>query len=377
MRSVPVILFLVCLSVSRAQIASDHRPAAKSFTISVEQPAYAGEPIWVHGIARRGWQNCYRLELQFNGKPVPRWSVKPLFLGGVYTGPRSFIDQSGPDCFPTLVSSPPGDRLPLHVWYQIRQPGLYAVRWVSQRFDAKDRKTISVSSSWATFTVIESTAASRERWLNRLLANPPANADVIRVGYIPSLVAAAPDERALQAIADHLQSSDSYVASTAAEALAYFPETRVKAAIFALILKRGPTDFLAHLVSWNTFELDSNTDQRAQMTRSCFPYLNSADPAKASAAIEMILFNVYGGNHSSPTDPKLIAEADDEVLKAAPKIAAAKLDDPERELVLYMRSMDHSEGHLALMRIAHSNSAASGLAHSALLINRDPDANLR
>jgi hypothetical protein len=85
---------------------------------------------------------------------------------------------------------------------------------VSEWSDVKDGRsvTVSVNSEWTTFTVLQSTAAERERWLSRLLARPPADTELLLGDYIHSLVAATPDERALQAIAAQIYSSNQAVA---------------------------------------------------------------------------------------------------------------------------------------------------------------------
>jgi hypothetical protein len=68
----------------------------------------------------------------------------------------------------------------------------------------------------------------------------------LAIDYIPSLVAATPDERALHSLVALLYSSD-YAASVAAEALAFFPEDRVRAVINELIEKKGQRTLLLTL----------------------------------------------------------------------------------------------------------------------------------
>ncbi|HZB89297.1 MAG TPA: hypothetical protein VE291_11600 [Terracidiphilus sp.] len=47
MRAAPLFFFLICLSSCAAQ-ASDSPKSPKPFLISVDQPAFLGEPIWVN-----------------------------------------------------------------------------------------------------------------------------------------------------------------------------------------------------------------------------------------------------------------------------------------------------------------------------------------
>jgi hypothetical protein len=280
------------------------------------------------------------------------------------------------DCERAAIYNPsPGKRLPLHIWFDIHQPGRYALRWNYEwpQFEGNKPVTKRVSSAWITFTVQAPRAEDREKWLRSLVAHPDQSAVDLLSNYIPSLVAAAPDERALHAIAAQLCPFDQ-AAAMAAEALAFFPEDHVRAAIFDLIQKQGPTDFLAHLVSYNAFGIHANRDERAQMTQTCFGYLRSSDPAKAAAAIEMILFNVHD-DRPPAMDPKLVAQADDEVLNAAADIAGTGREDPQRELVLYMRCIKSPEGRRRLVSMAHSEGAASDIANTALIFDHAPEAN--
>src|SRR5215472_10727594 len=342
MRVAPLLLALFCVPLS-AQVLESIK-AVKPFPIAVGQPALIGEPIWVKDITPGSTRypylggDCIRLELLFDGKPVSPWPLKPVFTGGS-GGSRSIVNMIAAGCVRTGLFYPAsGMRLPLHIWFHIQQPGRYALRWTyvwSELNDGK-RGTKQVSSEWTTFTVQTPSSEDHEKWFRRLLEHPPVNATDLAIDYIPTLVAAAPDERALHSLAALLYSSDYAASSVAAEALAFFPEDRVRAAIYQLIQKKGPTNFVAHLVSWNSLGLGTDANQRAEMTRTCFAYLRSSDPQKAAAAIEMIGFNVRGKN-PTPTNPNLIALADNEVLNAAEEIAGTGFADAQRELILYMR----------------------------------------
>lgn len=381
MRAVPLFLLLFTISLSIAQAPESHRPR-KPFLISVDQPAFIGEPIWVNERTRptpysQVGGECNRLELLYDGKPVPRRTVRPVFVGMPWDGAFSPISRmTSPDCIRAAIYNPsPGKRLPLHIWFDIQRPGRYALRWNYEwpQFEGNKPVTKRVSSAWITFNVQPSNPEDREKWLRHLFVDPNQSFVDLLGDYIPSLVAAAPDESALHGIAAQLYSNDQ-VAELAAEALAFFPEGHVRAAIFELIQKRGPTDFLAHLVSYNAFGLYADQDKRAQMTQTCFRYLRASDSWTAAAAIEMIRFNVHD-DRQPLKDQKLIALADKEVLGAAPDIAAAGQENPDRELILYMRSIDRVEGHQLLIQMAHSSSTAADLANTALLLDHAPETN--
>jgi hypothetical protein len=219
-------------SVCAAQVPSRPKVTLLPFTATVDQPAYTGEPIWVRTEPRAnirypfrasiGDFGCNRLELLHDGKPV---QPRPLMPWG---------DGSGILCGSAAPPNAPENRLPLHVWYPLQQPGIYAVRWVYEvpDFNSGKMKMDSISSTWTTFRVLQATPAEREARLNRLLASTPTDAGLLAGAYIPSLVAAAPDQRSLRAIATQLYSSNQVVAQLAASALQFFPKITVNEVIF-------------------------------------------------------------------------------------------------------------------------------------------------
>jgi len=243
MRVAPLFLFLFCLSLSGAQAPESHRPL-RPFLISVDQPAFIGEPIWVNERTRPTPYSyvggeCNRMELLYDGKPVPRRTVKPVSVGGGDSTPWSISGMNASDCLQTAIYNPsPGKRLPLHIWFNIQQPGRYALRWNYEwpEFQGNKPVTKRVSSALITFTVRQPSAEDREKWLRTLVARPDQSSVDLLSDYIPSLVAAAPDERALHVIAVQLYSFDQ-AAAMAAEALAFFPEDHVRDAIHLRRLK--------------------------------------------------------------------------------------------------------------------------------------------
>ncbi|HLY41966.1 MAG TPA: hypothetical protein VKR52_12185 [Terracidiphilus sp.] len=375
LRAAPLLIFLSWVPFVGAQTPESHGPQ-KPFLISVDQPAFVGEPIWVNEKTRPTPYSyvggeCNRLELLYDGKPVPPWPVKPAFVGGGSAGPVSV----NLDCHRSALYNPsPGKRLPLHIWFHIQQPGRYAVRWSYEwpTFESDKNLTKRVSSPWITFTVQQTRTEDREKWLRSLLAQPDQSSVDLLSRYIPSLVAAAPDERALHAMAARLTSFDR-AAAMAADALAFFPQDRVKAAIYQLIQKQGPTDLLAHLVAQDSFGLNDDANQRNQMARACFGYLHSSDPEKIAAALEMILFDVHA-KIPTPADPGLVEQADDEVLNAAADIAGTGRENPQRELILYMRGITNPEKRRQLIAMAHSAGPASDIANTALIFDHAPEA---
>jgi hypothetical protein len=178
-------------------------------------------------------------------------------------------------------------------------------------------------------------------------------------------LAAAPDERALRAIAAQLYSPNQVVARLAASTLQLFPESEVKEVIADLFRNRGPADELAYVVSAESF-----LDQRMSIARTCVEQLQVADPLQSAAAIKTLRFLAHTGE--APADANLTALADHEVLKAAPAIVAAGLDGPQRELALYLGSLKSLEAHLLLSEIAFANGSAAEQARISLTWNPEP-----
>ena len=205
----------------------------KPFAITVDQPAYIGEPIWIHAPASKYFIRypfspyiddigCNRVELRYEGRPVMPWVLpgEPRMGEGILCG-------SG------APAHSPEERLPLHVIFPILKPGHYSVRWVIQQPNFQRATNMNegllkdcADSGSTSFTVMQPSQADREVWLKHLVTNPPTDAGMLAGDYIPALVAAAPDERSLQALADQLYATNESVGALSASALRFFPEAR-------------------------------------------------------------------------------------------------------------------------------------------------------
>ncbi|MBW8749535.1 MAG: hypothetical protein JF584_18670, partial [Acidobacteria bacterium] len=109
--------------------------------------------------------------------------------------------------------------------------------------------------------------------------------------YIPNLVAAAPDSRALDAISDQLLSDNQAVAELAASALQVFPQEEVNVRLRELIHTKGSSDVLAHFV-----HDPSLREYRSQFVADSIRFLDSSDPKRVVAAIETLGFLVHTPN---------------------------------------------------------------------------------
>lgn len=313
------------------------------YSATIDQPAYVGEPIWVHTEPTGkidypfrtaiGDVGCNRLELQHAGALVPPSQLE------------NRGDQNGALCGWVAPRNSPADRLPFHILFPKLPPGTYAVRWVTQVHDSQMRMVDSIASDWTTFAVQAAPAGQREMWLRGLLSNVPSDPGTLGGDYIPNLTAAAPDARAMRAIAHQLYSENQVVAQRAASALRFFPEDHVNAFIRQLIHEDGPNDVLAHLICAPSLQ-----KYRTQFVADDIRFLHSQDSRFIAAAIEALGFLVHYSNQGlSGAD---IAAADAAILKAAPDVISSGNEEAKRQLALYLGMFKAPEAQEWLWKIA-------------------------
>jgi hypothetical protein len=132
-------------------------------TVSVDQPAYAGMPVWlkvelpiaygeiqypyVFGLAGFG---CNEVEVRRNGEPLP--------LTPVSNRAQSLRVFVGPICVSSGIESPPAGRLPLHLLYDFHVPGTYEVRFTlrSMPFVGPSQSGFKARSEWTSFEILPS-----------------------------------------------------------------------------------------------------------------------------------------------------------------------------------------------------------------------------
>jgi hypothetical protein len=362
MRAVLLVFILSCFLPASSQ-GRLGRITVIPYSVTVDQPAYVGEPIWLHtaplgkihypfrtGIGDSG---CNRLELLHDGTPIfPR----KLEIWG---------DASGIQCGWVAPTNSPTDRLPLHILFPKLTSGEYAVRWVTQIPDSQMRMVDSVASDWTKFVVQAAPAGQREAWLRSLLANVPTDPGALAGDYIPNLTAAAPDARALCAVAEQLYSENKVVAQLAASALQLFPPAQVDALLRQLIHERGPSDVLAHLIC-----VDSLRNYRDQFIADNIRFLNAHDSKHTAAAIEALGFLVhYSKEGLSGPD---IAAADAAVLRAAPVVISSGSEEAKRQLALYLGMFKAPEAQEWLWKIALVGGSSAEQARIALTWNPQP-----
>jgi hypothetical protein len=340
------------------------------YAVTVDQPAHAGEPIWIHttpqgkihypfrtGIGDLG---CNRLELMHDGKLVP---PRQLQIWG---------DAGGILCGWVAPPNAPEDQLPLHIWFSSLHPGTYAVRWISQMPEFSPGKldmADSVASDWTTFLVVRAPRGQREEWLTDMLTKVPSAAGMVAGEFIPDLAAAAPDALALRAIAELLYSENQVVAQLAASALQVFPEDQVNALLPELIHTQGPSNVLAYMVSSEPLR-----KYRAPLVTDCIQSLDSSNTNQVPAAIKTLRFLVHlPPNADDPSTAEMAVVADAAVLRATPGIIASGDSDAERELVEYLGILKQPRAREWLWQIATEGGDAAEQARISLTWNPSPD----
>jgi hypothetical protein len=334
------------------------------YSVTVDQPAYVGEPIWVHAEPTGkihypfrtaiGDFGCNRLELMHDGTLI---APQQLEIRG---------DQNGALCGWVAPRNAPVDRLPLHIWFPSLRPGKYALRWVTQSPDLQMRMVDSVASDWTTFVVQVAHAGQRQAWLHGVLASVPSDPGTLTGDYIPNLVAAAPDVRALRAIAAQLYSENQVVALLAASALHFFPQDQVNVLIRQLAHEKGPSEMLARLIC-----APSLREDRSQFVADNIRFLDSHNNQYTAPSIEALGLLVHYSNEGlSGAD---IAAADVAILRAAPGVVSSGNEEAKRQLALYLGMFKAPEAQEWLWKVALAGGSSAEQARIALTWNPQPD----
>lgn len=370
-------LALVPMSFCQAKTGAQKSPTA--FTIAVDQPVYADEPIWVHALngptenvrypfqPTIGYFGCNKLEVWHEGTLVTPSATAtiPPALDGIACG--SAAPHGSPEA-----------RLPLHIVYPLIQPGTYLVRWTieSPNF-APGPLLLSIGQSqWLTFTVLAATPAMHESWLQKLIASPPDDPGQLAGDFLPALAADAPDPRALKIFLKYLYSDNEIVAREAESALELFPQSEVMRVVASAIEEHGPSDQLAYYATYHTGWTVEDEDK---IVHAAVTYLQLPEPrpvsetiepwapTRTSAAIKLLLFIFYVPNHAWPPDPRLNSWADAQILRAAPGIMADASEAAVQQLAEYLGSMQPSaDAHELLLRITDREDDAGRQARICL-----------
>jgi hypothetical protein len=286
--------------------------------LRLDGPARVGLPVWLYADLQRPLVARYpfaedpryfgsnRVELQRNGQPVDH-------LPGI----------GGPGIIGIVVGSiapadSPQNRLPLHLGFAIDRPGTYSVRWTVVSPDVgrvSGPPRVLAESDWFDFNVVEPTSDEREAWLTATLTAQPTEIGLYVGDYLPSLLAALPDKRVVQAVIDALYSDKDLIRSCALGAFQKLPDSVTVPAVLESLRRRGPVGGLAYFVSWHKALFQ---DRRDDIVRTATSYLRSKDDAIVEGALRLLMFaRAFDWKDNSTA----MQDADSAVEAAAPALA--------------------------------------------------------
>jgi hypothetical protein len=328
----------------------------RRFQVHITEPAYTGFPIWIEADSppqevRYPYHEDpsdmgpNRLEVRRGNQILAPLPFKPWFGGG------GLIDGS------IAPQDSPRNRLPLHLQYALNVAGAYSVRWTEVR-----QNVVVAQSDWTTFNLKQSKSEQRKAWLQKQLIAVPSNTGLLVGDFLPSLLAAAPDFRVLQAVLEQLYSTHEVVRSCALASLRLFPEKDIRTQVVELLHRQGPSEAIAYLLSWRASWFQ---DRQEDLVLAVLPYLHSRLDWQVAAALKTLVFLVHPGNFHWPTNSAIPAKSDEEVLAVAPQLSArgTELSQPLAE---YLGGIKSDAARELLMGMAESSEEGHEQAMIAL-----------
>ncbi|MGD0871653.1 MAG: hypothetical protein ABSB88_19035 [Bryobacteraceae bacterium] len=272
-----------------------------SATLSLEQPAHVGGPVWIHiqappspsygylqyplEIAPSDF-GCNEVEVRLNGTLLPRIPMQPA--AGIHMGLMcGNIGIPGHEMQHK-------NRLPLHLQYRFRQPGVYEVRYTRRQGQPEP----ILQSAWTRIEIQQAQPGA--------LAVPPQDPAEALSDYLPGILG-FPDAAHLALLTDYLYHPDDTVRQYTSLGLAYWPDDQVNRRLTDLLRTRGPSDVVVE----RTFRTPGAVD-------FILPRLRSDNPVLLRGAIT-------GVNRLLFADPPLLsiearARAEDALVSAAENV---------------------------------------------------------
>ena len=196
-------------------------------------PAYTGLPIWIYAELGLPLEIRYpygedpgnfgpnKLEVKYEGRAIEQESHEASFSASA-----SLLDGSiAPD-------SSPKNRLPLHLKYALDKPGIYSVRWTEVRHRFQNGQMVEdvvAQSNWLDFEVRQSTPEQRKDSFEKQRARNTPDAGEFVGDLLPSLLANAPDPRALEVVLGRLYSTEPLIHACALGSVPLFREEDIRA----------------------------------------------------------------------------------------------------------------------------------------------------
>lgn len=273
-----VTLRVVYNSVSSAAVLL--KTSALTRSLVFEGPLTTLGPVWVKVLAPPGadsgirypfytwptYPGCHAFEVRRNGTVLKPRAVPP-------PGPISFAgNPCGSIGLPGPGAEPPRDRIPLHLFYEFDQPGVYEVRYFSRASVWMDQGAPADPplTSWTRLEIRPWSQAQRMAWLSSLKV--PENPALLLTDYIPAILG-HPDGESLRLLVPLLYHREELVRRFAQGGLGFWPKEQWEPALLGALQERGPVDVVIDLVHGGL--------SAADLTR----YLQTDDPVLLRGAL--------------------------------------------------------------------------------------------
>lgn len=338
------------------------------------EPAYTNMPIWVQVVIppNRGADiqypysygpsdiGCNELQLRKDGRLLEKTAPGPVGSGV----------GSGPMCGSGSYGNGHGNRLPLHLFYRIEEPGDYEVRLNMGRARPWTRaltdEEIFIQSEWTPLRVGASTDGQRRQWLDAMTQNPPvAPADVVG-DYLPNILG-VPDGQSLAAVVEQLYHLHSRVTWFAQGALGYWPAEEALAAVNGAFEQRGPS---AAVVRWLLMQR-ANGVEPLPVVEASLPYLQSSDPVVLRGAVSAVRSLSWQQLSDMPSDVK--TQAVEAMIAAEKHVLAAGDDETSQDYAQGLGSLGDERATPILWRFVDEGIALGASLDAIARIARPED----
>jgi hypothetical protein len=275
----------------RGSATAEIRLGLELATLSLEQPAHVGGPVWVriqqppyprYGDLQYPVEvdpsdfGCHEFEVRRNGSPLPRIPVQ---------GPPR-PPSAGVMCGHIGI---PGremqhkNRLPVHLQYRFDQPGVYEVRYTRRTAPPNTRDSQPVfQSAWTGIEILPGPPGAP--------GAPPQDPVDALGDYLPSILG-FPDDAHLALVVGYLYHPTETVRRYALQALNFWPEDVIIRRLADLLRTRGPSDVVVERTFLTpgavNFILPSLRSDNPTLLRGAVSGVSSllfADPPPLSAA---------------------------------------------------------------------------------------------
>lgn len=254
---------------------------AEMVTLSLDEPARAGGPVWIHLESPPSWHEwiqypitiypgdlgCHEFEVRRNG--VPQLRIDPKVTGLAFGGG---IHGSGPgsltSCGSLGMAGHPlhHGSLPLHLQYRFSEPGVYEIRYTRRRARFVPGDDIVLQSVWTRITILPAAAVK--------IGVPPQDAAEILSDFLPNILA-NPGAARLAVVCEYLYHPEETVRRYAANALGYWPADEVERRLEALAQTKGPSNAV----------VDQILTAAPDLAEGMLKYLGSNDPVLVRGAL--------------------------------------------------------------------------------------------